>query len=96
MDENSDKIEERDTVANQVNVLVMREFANGMTVKELKALIKDWPEVNEYTGEDCEVWVETGVNKSSPVTLVMPLNKRTDDDGNESADICMETNAFDA
>lgn len=32
------------------------EFKNGMTVKELKELIKDWPETRE-DGELTEVWV---------------------------------------
>ena len=66
----------------------------GMTVKELKKAIINWPETNEYTGEDCEVWLTTGVNLSSPVVGITPLNKRKDDNGNISADILFETNAF--
>jgi len=65
--------------------LVMREFANGMTVRELKEMIKDWPETNQY-GEDCGVWIETGRNLSTPVTTAGPLNLREDEDGELSAD----------
>ena len=50
--------------------------SNGLTVYELKKIIKDWPEYNEETGEECEVWFETGDGLSSPVTEVWPLNKR--------------------
>jgi hypothetical protein len=82
-------------VAGQVDPLVLRDFDNGMTVRELKELIKVWPETNQY-GEDCEVWIETGHNLSSPVTTVGPLNRREDDAGNMSADLILESNAFDA
>lgn len=34
------------------------DFPNGMTVKELKALIADWPETNQY-GEDTKVLIST-------------------------------------
>lgn len=33
-------------------------FPNGMTVKELKALIVDWPETNQL-GEDTKVFIST-------------------------------------
>ena len=62
---------------------------NGITVKQLKLLLRDWPEVNEYTGEDCEVWIETEENLSSPATEAMPLNKRVDD-GVLSADLILK------
>lgn len=64
------------------------EAPNGLTIKELKELIKDLPEENEY-GEPFEVWIETGRGLSSPVKSVWPLNKR--DSGN---DIVLESSAF--
>jgi hypothetical protein len=70
------------------------EFPNGMTVKELKEVIKQWPEVDEHTGEDCEVWITTGKNLSSPVICVYPLNLRMNN-GKASYDILLDTNAFD-
>jgi len=61
----------------------------------VEEIVKDWPETNEYTGKDCEVWIGTEKNLSSLVTIVCPLNKRIDDDGKVSADIIFETNTFD-
>lgn len=45
---------------------------NGLTVRELKRIIADWPEV-DHMGEDTEVWMHTGLGLSSPVTDVWPL-----------------------
>ncbi len=78
--------------ASSVERLVMREFSTVLTVRELKELIKDWPEKNKYN-EDCEVWVETGKGLSSPVVLISPLNMRKYDEV-LSADIIFKTNAF--
>lgn len=77
---------------NNNKQLIKHKFNNGLTVKELKELIKDWPEKNQYA-EDCEVWVEIGKGLRSPVTLVSPLNIKNDD-GIISADIIFETNTF--
>ena len=74
--------------------LVMSEFNNGLTVKEFKKIVNEWSETNEETGEDCEVWVTTGRNLSSNVTLVLPLNKRSDSNGNWSADLLLEASAI--
>ena len=38
-----------------------------MTVKELKGIIKDWPETIDGS-EPAEVWIETGLMLSSQVT----------------------------
>ena len=63
-------------------------FKNGMTVSQLKKLIKYWPE--KYNdGEDAEVWIETGRGLSSPVTEVSRLNVRGD-----SFDILLESSVF--
>lgn len=67
-----------------------REFKKGLTIRELKEAIKDWPEENKY-GEPYEVWIETGYGMSSIVTRIVPLNKRED-----GADIILESSAFDA
>lgn len=68
-------------------------FVRGMTVKELKELVKDWPEVTNY-GEPTEVWIETGHGLSSPVVVAMALNLREMEDGTKSADLVLESNAF--
>jgi len=65
-------------------------FENGMTVKELKNLIATWPEVNEDTGEDCEVWLENVDGCSNIITEVWPLNMRELDDGTMVADILLK------
>jgi hypothetical protein len=52
---------------------MIKEFEMGMTVRDLKELIKDWPETDKY-GEPAEVWVETTPGLSSPVRLATTLN----------------------
>jgi hypothetical protein len=66
------------------------DFPNGLTVRELKKCIKNWPEVNMETGEDCEVWISTEENVSSPAKAIVPLNLRFDNN-TSSADILLET-----
>jgi len=47
--------------------------AGGVTIKELKELIKDWPE--EYkNGDPTEVWIETDQRTSNVCKAVWPLN----------------------
>ncbi len=48
----------------------------GITIKELKKLIKDLPEVNSC-GENNELWVESTINPnlSSPARTIMKLNE---------------------
>jgi hypothetical protein len=46
---------------------------NGITVKELKEFIKDWPEVDD-NGDPYEVWFQTGRGLSSVCTEVCKLN----------------------
>lgn len=53
---------------------MIKEFPNGLTVKELKELLKDWPE-QDKNGEDYTVWVETGENLSTEVKYVTRLNE---------------------
>lgn len=63
-----------------------RVFPTGLTVTELKALIRDWPET-DANGEPCEVWMETGENLSGMVCSVVPLNYRVGEDGRVWADV---------
>lgn len=60
-------------------------FPKGMTVKELKDLIKDWPETNDL-GEATEVWIGDD-DTCSPVYSVCPLNTTLDDNGKVSYDL---------
>lgn len=55
-------------------------FPNGMTVAELKAMVHDWPETDEY-GEPCEVWLCDGQGFSNQARTATPLNKRQSEDG---------------
>lgn len=64
-------------------------FPGGLTVKQLKEAIKNWPETNE-DGNPTEVWIETGWCMSSVVVEITPLNKR----GN-LADVILSSSAFD-
>lgn len=50
-------------------------FPNGLTVRELKELLKDWPETNSF-GDPTEVWFETDldISNSNQINQVMPLN----------------------
>ena len=42
---------------------------NGITIKQLKELVADLPEINPSTGEDYEVWVD-GTSCESGVSNV--------------------------
>lgn len=60
---------------------------NGITVKELKEFVKNLPETNPDTGEDCEVWLEMYRNGSSPATSLWNLNTRISDKDKPYSDI---------
>lgn len=78
-------------------LLEKNDYPKGMTVKELKQIIQDWPE-EDIEGEPTRVWIGTGTMLSSVVTEVSPLNHRIENDiGNhalEWADIIFESDAF--
>lgn len=57
------------------NSIGIYECENGFTVKQLKAIVKDWPE-KDLNGEPTEVWIENGDFRSSPCFSIWPLNKR--------------------
>lgn len=56
-----------------------------LTVRQLKSIIKNWPELNAL-GEDTEVWLMVADGTSSPVKELWPLNKYKD-----SADILLSS-----
>jgi hypothetical protein len=66
----------------------IRDFPNGLTVKELKEIIADWAETDE-NGNPTEVWIETGWCLSSIVIEACPLNVR-----GKTADIILSSGAF--
>jgi len=65
-----------------------KEFTNGMTVRQLKDLIRDWPE-DDINGEPTEVWVDNKDGTSRPVFAVWPLNLRKGHDGVDKADVLL-------
>jgi len=60
----------------------------GLTVKELKEIIKDWPE-EDGEGSPTEVWIATGEMLSSPCLGITMLNFRGNRE-KEWADILFE------
>jgi DNA polymerase sigma len=70
---------------------MITQFPHGLTVKQLKDLIKDWPEVDEM-GDPCEVWLGTLNGYSNICTEVSSLNLCSFTDGTvakESADLLL-------
>ncbi len=61
----------------------------GVTVKELKRWLEQFPSEDPETGEDREVWMMTGHSLSSPVTQLVPLNK-----GPLSSDVCFHCDVY--
>jgi hypothetical protein len=58
-----------------------KRFPNGMTVAELKALVRDWPETDQH-GEPCEVWLfDQTRSYTNQAVLASPLNMRRSEDG---------------
>ena len=58
------------------------DFPGGLTVADLKAAIRDWPEADGY-GDPCEVWLCSGNGTSNQAKMVSPLNLRSSDDGSK-------------
>lgn len=63
----------------------IKHFSDGMTVRDLKVVVRDWPEEGP-DGEPCEVWILRAPTTSSPVTKVIPLNMGDDA---QSADLLL-------
>jgi hypothetical protein len=68
-------------------------YENGMTVRELKELILDWPETDE-NGDPCEVWLCDGKGISNQAKKASSLNARESEDGSKKwADCCLSHDA---
>lgn len=63
-------------------------FNNGMTVKDLKDVIREWPEIDEH-GNPCEVWIGSSDGHSNQAWSLWPLNKR-EGSGKVWADLLLE------
>lgn len=66
-------------------------FENGLTVRELKEIVKDWPE-EDVLGNPCEVWIGDGQGLSNQVREVSPLNFGRSN-GNKLADLILSHDA---
>jgi hypothetical protein len=55
-----------------VNLPIFNE--KGVTVKQLKEVVRDLPETNPHTGDDYTVWVGYDNGYSNPVLYVCKLN----------------------
>lgn len=64
--------------------------SNCLTVKELKDLIKDWPEKYE-NGDETLVFINWPDKNCGIVSQVTKLNVKLDSDGNEIAGILLST-----
>ena len=51
----------------------------ALTVRQLKDIIKNWPETDEY-GEPAEVWLGNSEGVSNPAIEIWPLNYRKNDE----------------
>lgn len=74
------KVASNDQLGRTRQTLQALDFPNGMTVAELKAMVRDWPETDEY-GNPCEVWLCDGEGLSNQARMATPLNKRQSEDG---------------
>ena len=61
-------------------------FEHGLTVKQLKDIIKDWAEEDD-TGDPCLVFIETSTGNASRVRTVWTLNQRENEERKQWADI---------
>ena len=52
-------------------------FPDGLTVRELKQLLDEWPDVDD-TGDQAEVWVRDSEGTITQVREVMPLGLNAD------------------
>ena len=68
------------------NRLNIKNFKHGLTVRELKEIIENWPEFDD-DGEPTEVWIECKAFESNPVYRVSSLNVRLDGDGGGCFDL---------
>ncbi len=64
-------------------------FPDGLTVRDLKALIADWPEETE-DGSLTEVWIGQPGSTSRQAFEAWPLNMRRTEEGNVYADLLLD------
>lgn len=69
--------------------MTIRIFENGLTIMELKDLLRDYPDRDE-DGNHNTVWMETGKGLTSPVVVVAALN--LNDDG--SSDLLFKSEYY--
>jgi hypothetical protein len=62
--------------------------SNGITIKELREFLNKIPDVNPYSGDDCEVWFDNEDGTTSLIKSIYTLNFRDDEEG-FSCDICL-------
>lgn len=69
---------------------------NGITIRELKAILGEWSEYNTneesmFCGDECEVWIENEDGISSPLISINILNKRLDAVNKIYSDVLLTT-----
>ena len=70
------------------NMITIIETPNGMTIRELREWLCKLPDTDEE-GNEREVWVTTGIRRSSIVVRGIALNHRED-----SCDVLLESSVF--
>ena len=63
---------------------------NGMTIRQLKDWLSEFPDCDPDTGEPHEVFVETGYGSTGPVLQVWPMNHN-----GKSGDVGLYSRAWD-
>ncbi len=63
-------------------------FENGLTVRQLRELIKDWSDEDDV-GNPCEIFIRNG-NYTSKVRSVWLLSPRENEDGKKWADMFLD------
>lgn len=53
---------------------MIRKYPNGLTISELKQIVADMPDIQTWSGDPYEVWIDTGNGLSSVCTVVSDLN----------------------
>lgn len=66
----------------------MTSVSSGITVRKLKEIIKDWPEI-DTDGNEQTVWICVNPYLSVLCTAIYPLNARKHPDGSLTAAIAL-------
>lgn len=67
-------------------------FPDGMTVKQLKEFIKDWPEMSD--GHPTMVLMKTDNGFTAPVIAIEPTGMSQQEDRTWAADMVFESSNF--